>query len=122
MMQEGTGGAGEGQAKGACEGQARRGTGVRGCRCCGGSGAGPAGHGTLMLACFFQSVICIGSVAGGGGEMVVEEGGPGPSKPAGDRHPRQREKKDKEQDKQQVCEGFSIKAMMKNSVVGLLLA
>lgn len=62
--------------------------------------------------------------------MVIEEGSPGPSKPAGDKFPRQREKKDKQQDKkqdkqqdkQQACEGFSIRAMMKNSVVGLLLA
>uniref|UniRef100_U3KCG1 Parkin coregulated n=1 Tax=Ficedula albicollis TaxID=59894 RepID=U3KCG1_FICAL len=45
--------------------------------------------------------------------MVMEEESPGPSKPAGDRCPRQREKKDK----QQACEGFSIRAMMKNSVV-----
>ncbi|XP_053828956.1 parkin coregulated gene protein isoform X5 [Vidua macroura] len=49
--------------------------------------------------------------------MVMEEGRPGPSKPAGDRRPQQREKKDKQQDKQQACEGFSIRAMMKNSVV-----
>ncbi|XP_054370301.1 parkin coregulated gene protein isoform X3 [Molothrus aeneus] len=49
--------------------------------------------------------------------MVMEEGRPGPSKPAGDRRPQQREKKGKQQDKQQPCEGFSIKAMMKNSVV-----
>lgn len=77
-------------------------------------------HGTLMFACFFQSVICIWSVAGAGGEMVIEEGSPGPSKPPGDRRPRQREK-DKQQDKQQACEGFTIRAMMKNSVVGLLL-
>lgn len=58
--------------------------------------------------------------------MVVEEGGPGPSKPACDRCSRQREKKDKQQDKQQekqqACEGFTIRAMMKNSVVRLLLA
>ncbi|RMC12658.1 hypothetical protein DUI87_10182 [Hirundo rustica rustica] len=47
--------------------------------------------------------------------MVIEEGGPGPSKPAGDKRPRQREK-DKQQDKQQTCEGFSIRAMMKNSM------
>ncbi|XP_005486543.1 parkin coregulated gene protein isoform X2 [Zonotrichia albicollis] len=49
--------------------------------------------------------------------MVMEEGRPGPSKPAGDRRPQKREKKDKQHDKQQPCEGFSIKAMMKNSVV-----
>ncbi|XP_063246699.1 parkin coregulated gene protein isoform X2 [Prinia subflava] len=49
--------------------------------------------------------------------MVIEEGAPGPSKPTGgDRQPRQREK-DKQQDKQQTCEGFTIRAMMKNSVV-----
>ncbi|XP_066034753.1 parkin coregulated gene protein isoform X3 [Chamaea fasciata] len=48
--------------------------------------------------------------------MVIEEGSPGPSRPPGDRRPRQREK-DKQQDKQQACEGFSIRAMMKNSVV-----
>lgn len=59
---------------------------------------------------------------GAGGEMVMEEGRPGPSKPAADRRPQKREKKDKQQDKQQPCEGFSIKAMMKNSVVRLLLA
>ncbi|XP_039574810.1 parkin coregulated gene protein isoform X4 [Passer montanus] len=70
-----------------------------------------------MCACFFQSVICIWSVVGAGGEMVMEEGRPGPSKPAGDRRPQRREKKDQQQDKQQACEGFSIKAMMKNSVV-----
>ncbi|KAF2978212.1 hypothetical protein EK904_006777 [Melospiza melodia maxima] len=46
----------------------------------------------------------------------MEEGRPGPSKPAGDRRPQKREKKDKQHDKQQPCEGFSIKAMMKNSV------
>ncbi|XP_074393473.1 parkin coregulated gene protein isoform X5 [Zonotrichia albicollis] len=70
-----------------------------------------------MFPCFFQSVICIWSVVGAGGEMVMEEGRPGPSKPAGDRRPQKREKKDKQHDKQQPCEGFSIKAMMKNSVV-----
>ncbi|XP_027489937.1 parkin coregulated gene protein isoform X2 [Corapipo altera] len=45
--------------------------------------------------------------------MVVDKAGSGPSKPAGDRCPRQREKKNK----QQACDGFTIRAMMKNSVV-----
>ncbi|XP_017669196.1 PREDICTED: parkin coregulated gene protein isoform X4 [Lepidothrix coronata] len=45
--------------------------------------------------------------------MVVDKAGSGPSKPAGDRCPRQREKKNKEQ----ACDGFTIRAMMKNSVV-----
>ncbi|XP_077638204.1 parkin coregulated gene protein isoform X3 [Lonchura striata] len=70
-----------------------------------------------MVACFFQSVTCIWSAVGAGGEIVMEEGRPGPSKLAGDRRPQQQEKKDKQQDKQQACEGFSIRAMMKNSVV-----
>ncbi|RLV98666.1 hypothetical protein DV515_00010579 [Chloebia gouldiae] len=37
--------------------------------------------------------------------IVMEEGRPGPSKSAGDRRPQQQEKKDKQQDKQQACEG-----------------
>ncbi|XP_072782163.1 parkin coregulated gene protein isoform X6 [Taeniopygia guttata] len=49
----------------------------------------------------------------------MEEGRPGPSKSAGDRRPQQQEKKDKQQNKQQACEGFSIRAMMENSVVDL---
>lgn len=127
MMQKGAAGGLEEQAKGACEGQGGRGTGLWGCRWLWRERSGTccllqlAGHWTLMFACFFQSVICIWSVAAAGREMVIEEGSPGPSKPPGDRRPRQREK-DKQQDKQQACEGFTIRAMMKNSVVGLLLA
>ncbi|KAJ7417017.1 hypothetical protein BTVI_34112 [Pitangus sulphuratus] len=45
--------------------------------------------------------------------MVGDKAGSGPSKPTSDRCPRQREKKNKEQ----ACEGFTIRAMMKNSVM-----
>lgn len=54
--------------------------------------------------------------------MVVEKGGASPSKSVGDRCPQQQEPAGQEKkNKQLVAEGFTIKAMMKNAVVCLLL-
>ncbi|XP_009075680.1 PREDICTED: parkin coregulated gene protein-like, partial [Acanthisitta chloris] len=44
--------------------------------------------------------------------MVQEKADSSPSKPAGDRCPRERE-----ESTQQVCDGFTVRAMMKNTVV-----
>lgn len=71
---------------------------------------------------FFQSVFCLLSIVDAGGEMVVEKAGSSPSKTVGDRSPQQREPLGHvKKTKQQVCDGFTIKAMMKNTVVCLLL-
>lgn len=54
--------------------------------------------------------------------MVVEKAGSGPSKPVGDRCPQQQEPLGHaKKSKQQVSDGFTVKAMMKNTVVCLLL-
>ncbi|XP_029877868.1 parkin coregulated gene protein isoform X1 [Aquila chrysaetos chrysaetos] len=64
------------------------------------------------------SVFCFLSVAGAAGEMVVEKAGSGPSKPVGDRCPQQQEPLGHaKKSKQQVSDGFTVKAMMKNTVV-----
>ncbi|XP_010582781.1 parkin coregulated gene protein isoform X4 [Haliaeetus albicilla] len=50
--------------------------------------------------------------------MVVEKAGSGPSKPVGDRCPQQQEPLGHaKKSKQQVSDGFTVKAMMKNTVV-----
>lgn len=75
-----------------------------------------------MFVCFFQSVFCFLSVEDAGGEMVVEKAGSSPSKPVGDRCPQQQEPLGHvKKSKQQVSDGFTVKAMMKNTVVCLLL-
>lgn len=75
-----------------------------------------------MLVCFFQSVFRLLSVVDAGGEMVVEKVGSSPSKTAGDRAPRQQEPLGHvKKSKQQVSDGFTVKAMMKNTVVCLPL-
>eukprot|EP00076_Gallus_gallus_P019411 XP_015139816.1 parkin coregulated gene protein isoform X2 [Gallus gallus] len=50
--------------------------------------------------------------------MVVEEAGCGPAKPAGNRRPQKQEPLGHvKKTKQQVSDGFTVKAMMKNTVV-----
>ncbi|XP_031408062.1 parkin coregulated gene protein [Meleagris gallopavo] len=50
--------------------------------------------------------------------MVVEEAGCGPAKPAGNRRPQKQEPLGHvKKSKQQVSDGFTVKAMMKNTVV-----
>ncbi|XP_075604670.1 parkin coregulated gene protein isoform X2 [Balearica regulorum gibbericeps] len=50
--------------------------------------------------------------------MVVEKAGSSPSKPVGDRCPQQQEPlRHVKKSKQQVSDGFTVKAMMKNTVV-----
>lgn len=81
------------------------------------------GRGALTLVCFFQSVFYFLSVEDAGGEMVVEKAGSSPSKPVGDRCPQQQQEPlgHVKKSKQQVSDGFTVKAMMKNTVVCLLL-
>ncbi|XP_071405522.1 parkin coregulated gene protein isoform X2 [Pithys albifrons albifrons] len=76
-------------------------------------GAAAAGGGQAPGAQGQQSVFLLWSIVCAGGEMVVENADSGPSKPADVRCPRKLEKKSK----QQACDGFTIRAMMKNSVV-----
>lgn len=75
-----------------------------------------------MFLCFPVCVFHL-AVVEAGGEMVEEKEGSGPPKPAGDRSSQLQEPlQHVKRNKQQVSEGFTIKAMMKNTVVCLLLA
>ncbi|XP_051471429.1 parkin coregulated gene protein isoform X1 [Apus apus] len=74
-----------------------------------------------MFVCLFvcfQVVFCFLSVAGAGGETTMEKAGSSPSKPVDDGCPPQQEPAGHEKkSKQQVSDGFTVKAMMKNTVV-----
>lgn len=88
--------------------------------CAGRLGARVADWGRPLFACAFAVRVPILARCG---EMVVEEAGCGPAKPAGNRRPQKQEPLGHvKKTKQQVSDGFTVKAMMKNTVVRLRLA